>query len=334
MAWFLLAQRGIASDLVSAYLGNTLLFTGFFCEASGITGIFDRRRWLVALQAGIALVGILTFCVFARDAESWVAVASLVAALQFTPVIAVMMRSRVRSVLGRSLLLLYTIFVAAMLARTWLGLTTPVALLVPGFIQSLAFLAVTIVLVLGVLAVILLLKEQQDAILAESEERYRALVETANDAVLMIQDATIVFCNSKLPKMLDTPIDEIIGRSLTDLVSPEDRELVLRNHQIRLSGEANPPTYDIRIVDRAGRRIWVLLSAVRILHQGRARRRGLPYRHIGQSPARGRARKTDRRSATGAPGQEDAQRTPADLRGLQEDTRRQRLLDPARRIHQ
>jgi len=51
--------------ILLAYLGNSLLFAGFFCEASAVTGMFDRRRWLVA-------------------------VASLVSALQFVPVIVVL----------------------------------------------------------------------------------------------------------------------------------------------------------------------------------------------------------------------------------------------------
>ena len=269
VAWLLLAQRGIATDLASAYFGNSLLFAGFFCEATAITCIFDSRRRLVWAQAALAAAGIAAFCLLVRTPKSWVAVASLISALQFAPVIVVMGRSGLRAVLEKIVVLLYGVFVLAMVARTWLGISEPVALLVPGLVQSLAFLAVTLVMMLGVVAFILMLKQQQDAALTESEERYRALVETANDAVILIQDATVVYCNSKLPVMLDLPQERIIGRAFTELVSPEDRELVLRNHMVRLSGETNPPTYDVRIVDRAGRKIWVLLSAARIIHRGR-----------------------------------------------------------------
>ena len=269
VAWLLLAQRGIASDLASAYVGNALLFAGFFCEASAITGVFHRARWLVVMQGALAAAGIAVFWGVARTPGSWVAVASLIAALQFVPVVVVMFRSGLRSVLARLVALLYGIFILAMLARTWLGFSATVALLVPGLIQSLAFLAVTVVMMLGVVAFILVLKQQQDAVLAESEERYRVLVETANDAVIIIQDATVAFCNDRLPAMLDRPRGEILGRSFADMVSPEDRDRVLGNYMARLSGEADPPTYDIRIVDRGGRRIWVLVSASRILHQGR-----------------------------------------------------------------
>jgi chemotaxis family two-component system sensor kinase Cph1 len=59
---------------------------------------------------------------------------------------------------------------------------------------------------------------------AESEERYRALVETAPMAVIVHRDGSILFANTQASRMLKIPRGQsLMGRSILDFVHPESR---------------------------------------------------------------------------------------------------------------
>ena len=71
--------------------------------------------------------------------------------------------------------------------------------------------------------------EQSLKRLAESEGRYRALTEHANDAILVLDPATrVVEANRAAERLLGRPRAEIVGRSYFDFVAPEDRDDSLR----------------------------------------------------------------------------------------------------------
>jgi PAS domain S-box-containing protein len=85
--------------------------------------------------------------------------------------------------------------------------------------------------------------EQSRLQIAESEEKYRTLVDHTSDAVFIAQDDRLVFVNSALASLSGYAPDEIIGKPFVDLIVPEDRELVLRRHRTRLSGDTLPESY-------------------------------------------------------------------------------------------
>ena len=110
-------------------------------------------------------------------------------------------------------------------------------------------------------------KQIEDA-LRQSEERYRLLVDNANEAILVIQGGMITFVNPQAIKIMN-----IEGRALTpqpflDFIHPEDRETVLQRYQERLSGEVPPARYSFRLVDQEGKTIWVEINAVQIAWEG------------------------------------------------------------------
>ncbi|WP_242442851.1 ATP-binding protein [Magnetospirillum sp. 15-1] len=60
---------------------------------------------------------------------------------------------------------------------------------------------------------------------AESEERYRALVETAPMAVVVHRDGVILFANTQASRMLKVPEGQpLAGRALLDFVHPDSRD--------------------------------------------------------------------------------------------------------------
>ena len=104
--------------------------------------------------------------------------------------------------------------------------------------------------------------------LRESEEKYRVLVEQANEAITIIQDDIYVFCNKKAADTLGISRDDIIGKSYLEFIYSDDRDLVEKNYKNRLSGSA-VPKYDFRITGPEGRTSWVSLSGTTIQFRGK-----------------------------------------------------------------
>ena len=112
-------------------------------------------------------------------------------------------------------------------------------------------------------------KEAEEA-LRESEEKYRVLVEHANDAIFVAQDKVIKFPNPKTERILGYSRKELSRTPFTDFIHPEDRQMVLTRHTQRLSGDAElPGTYSFRIVNKHGRETWGQLNTVLIDWEGR-----------------------------------------------------------------
>jgi hypothetical protein len=174
-AWFLMAQRGDISDLLSVYAGNSLLIAGFACETLALIALFDKRRQWVVIQAGLAVAGAVVFSALAYDVGNRIAVSSLVTIAQYLPPIGVMLRAPLTSPLRKGTVALYGTFVIVVGARAWYGFTSPASLLSPGVIQSASFLMLILLMFIGGTAFILLLKEQADRQLAASEKQTEIL---------------------------------------------------------------------------------------------------------------------------------------------------------------
>ena len=105
--------------------------------------------------------------------------------------------------------------------------------------------------------------------LKESEEKYRRLVENANDAIFIVQDEVVKFPNPKTEAMIGYSREELANIPFTNFTHPDDRELVLERHQRRITGENPPSTYSFRIINRSGEELWVQLNTVLITWEGR-----------------------------------------------------------------
>ncbi len=112
-------------------------------------------------------------------------------------------------------------------------------------------------------------RQKAEEALRASEENYRLLVEKAGEGILVIQDALMRFCNPRLEQISGYPPQELIERPYIDLVHPEDRDMVARYHNRRITGDDVPETYDCRIIDKQGSLRWVEIVAVRFSWDGR-----------------------------------------------------------------
>jgi PAS domain S-box-containing protein len=97
-----------------------------------------------------------------------------------------------------------------------------------------------------------------------SEEKYRLLVENANDAILIAQGGLIKFTNPSAEKMSGYSANELARMLFVDLIHPEDRDWVFDRYKRRLAGIDPPAIYSFRILNKAGKELWVQGNAVLI----------------------------------------------------------------------
>lgn len=103
--------------------------------------------------------------------------------------------------------------------------------------------------------------------LRESEEKYRRVVDNANEAILVVQDGVLKFMNPKAKEMVGY-VDDGHAVPFLSFVHPEDRDMVLERYVKRLRGEPAPSSYSFRILDKDRNVRWVDLSAVLINWEG------------------------------------------------------------------
>jgi len=105
--------------------------------------------------------------------------------------------------------------------------------------------------------------------LQESQEKYRQLVENANDAIFIIEDGIVKFPNLKTEEMTGYSEKELSEIPFINIVHPDDREMVLDRRKKRLSGEKPPSTYSFRMINKSGDELLVQINTVFISWAGK-----------------------------------------------------------------
>lgn len=105
--------------------------------------------------------------------------------------------------------------------------------------------------------------------LRESEQQYRVLFDNANDSIFIALEGRILFPNPALTALSGFTRDELLESLLSDLVHPEDLELVTNRYRKRLAGEPVPSSYPFRIRTAKNTTIWVEINSVVIQWHGK-----------------------------------------------------------------
>jgi PAS domain S-box-containing protein len=111
-------------------------------------------------------------------------------------------------------------------------------------------------------------RQRAESALRESEEKYRLLVDNADTAIFIAQDQVIKFPNPKTLAITGYSAQELASNPFSDLISPEDRDMVFGRHQKRLAGKDLPNSYEFRILDKNGKKLWSHLSTALITWEG------------------------------------------------------------------
>ncbi|NTW23627.1 MAG: PAS domain S-box protein [Lentimicrobium sp.] len=90
------------------------------------------------------------------------------------------------------------------------------------------------------------------ALIRESEEKYRSLVERANDGIVILQDGYVKFINQMMAHILGYNVNEIVNTSFLNYISPAEKEKIVEFYRKRQAGEMVPPIYESVLVRKDG----------------------------------------------------------------------------------
>lgn len=102
-----------------------------------------------------------------------------------------------------------------------------------------------------------------------NESINKILVEKITEAVVVLQDAKIVYANKKASDIIEMPPEEIIGKLFLDLIHPDDQAMTKTRYEKRMSGEDLTDLYVFRIITKSKDIRYMLLSASVIEWRGR-----------------------------------------------------------------
>lgn len=95
----------------------------------------------------------------------------------------------------------------------------------------------------------------------ESEEKYRTLVEQAQDGICIVQDDKIKFVNSYLAELTGYTIHELQDSTFIDHISSDELTKIIDIYKRRLNHESVPSIYESKIVCKNGANLDVEFNA-------------------------------------------------------------------------
>jgi PAS domain S-box-containing protein len=96
--------------------------------------------------------------------------------------------------------------------------------------------------------------------LRESEEKYRNIVETVNEGILITDnEATITYVNNKVVNTIGYTLEELIGKPIWGFISEEYRPIVKLNLEKRKQGISE--SYELKLIHKNGSSLWVLINS-------------------------------------------------------------------------
>jgi len=111
----------------------------------------------------------------------------------------------------------------------------------------------------------------QEAIndLKKSEDKYRLVVENAEEAILIAQDGLLKYFNPITITMLGYSEEVLTSMPFVEIIHPEDREKLLEAHIRIMKGEESRPVYQFRVLPSDGTVRWADSRAVTISWEGK-----------------------------------------------------------------
>lgn len=101
--------------------------------------------------------------------------------------------------------------------------------------------------------------EKANISLKESEEKYRNLIETANEGISLISnEGVITYVNKKMSDLLEYTVEEIVGKTIWDFVEEEVKPIITSNFEKRCYGINE--SYELRLIRKDGSPLWLIAN--------------------------------------------------------------------------
>ena len=112
-------------------------------------------------------------------------------------------------------------------------------------------------------------RKRMEEVLRESEAKYSALVENSRDGIVILQDGVMKFVNTASLEIVGYTPEELLGIDFLKMVTPEDREMVMKRYADRMAGKEVPSIYEIALIRKDGITVPVEVNATFINYEGR-----------------------------------------------------------------
>jgi PAS domain S-box-containing protein len=112
-------------------------------------------------------------------------------------------------------------------------------------------------------------QKQVEEALKESEEKYRNLIERANDGVIIVQDGIVKFINDRMTDLFGYSVGEMYDTPFLDYVFPDEREGIKELHERRLKKDDVPDIYEMQVLHKNGKILDVETNSGIITYHGK-----------------------------------------------------------------
>jgi PAS domain S-box-containing protein len=103
-------------------------------------------------------------------------------------------------------------------------------------------------------------QKQVEEALRESEERYRSIIETASEGIWIGDfEGRTTFINESASKMIGYSSEEMLGKTVYDLMDEEARAIARQNLAQRQQGQKN--SYELKFIRKDGSALWAIVGA-------------------------------------------------------------------------
>jgi len=109
---------------------------------------------------------------------------------------------------------------------------------------------------------------RNDAILHETEDNYRTLMEHSQDIIYIFRGGKFILINQRATDLLGYSKEELREILVYDLIHPDDREKVIETGKIQIRAGAAPKPQTARILTKSGEVRYFEFSAQKIRYQG------------------------------------------------------------------
>jgi PAS domain S-box-containing protein len=104
--------------------------------------------------------------------------------------------------------------------------------------------------------------------LEESEDKFRSLVERANDGIAIVVEGRIAYANPRVSEATGYAAQDLLGEPFAQFVDPEDLPKVSAYYEKRMKGEEVPAVYEIAVRRKDGGKLYVELNVGTVSYQG------------------------------------------------------------------
>jgi len=113
------------------------------------------------------------------------------------------------------------------------------------------------------------IRKKAEIALRESEEKYRTVIESATDSIVIIQGGLIKFVNPETIKVTGYSEMELLDRKFIDFVSSNDKVKVAGYYQKRQKEEMAPSGYEVSAVKKNGVEIFFEITVTAVPYQNK-----------------------------------------------------------------